>query len=73
MDDPAGGTPASEAGEAGSARVRAWIAGGLLPADTRIPDRDVAEVFGELLALAETLDELPLDGVEPLLGPPGWS
>jgi Asp-tRNA(Asn)/Glu-tRNA(Gln) amidotransferase C subunit len=33
----------------------------------------VAEALGEVLALAETLEELPLDGVEPVLGPPTWT
>jgi len=32
----------------------------------------VTEALGELLALARGLDELPLEGVEPLLGPPTW-
>jgi Asp-tRNA(Asn)/Glu-tRNA(Gln) amidotransferase C subunit len=38
------------------------------------PDRlgPVTEALGQLLALAETLDELPLEGVEPVLGRPIW-
>ena len=32
--------------------------------------RVVAEAFQEVLALAQTLQELPLEGVEPVLGPP---
>jgi hypothetical protein len=38
------------------------------------PDRiePVTEALDHLLALAATLDELPLDGVEPLLGRPEW-
>jgi Asp-tRNA(Asn)/Glu-tRNA(Gln) amidotransferase C subunit len=31
----------------------------------------VTEALEEVLALAETLKELPLEGVEPALGPPG--
>lgn len=29
------------------------------------------EVLAEVIALAETLDDLPLEDVEPVLGPPG--
>jgi hypothetical protein len=29
------------------------------------------EVFAEIMALATTLDDLPLEGVEPALGPGG--
>jgi hypothetical protein len=32
----------------------------------------VSEALGMLLALADSLDELPLEGVEPVLGPPSW-
>jgi Asp-tRNA(Asn)/Glu-tRNA(Gln) amidotransferase C subunit len=32
----------------------------------------VTEALAELLGLAHSLEELPLDGVEPLLGPPVW-
>jgi Asp-tRNA(Asn)/Glu-tRNA(Gln) amidotransferase C subunit len=33
----------------------------------------VADALHDVLTLAETLDELPLDGVEPVLGPPTWT
>jgi Asp-tRNA(Asn)/Glu-tRNA(Gln) amidotransferase C subunit len=32
----------------------------------------VAQTLGQVLALARTLDELEVDGVEPVLGPPAW-
>jgi hypothetical protein len=32
----------------------------------------VDKAFAELLALAATLEELPLDGAEPALGRPRW-
>jgi Asp-tRNA(Asn)/Glu-tRNA(Gln) amidotransferase C subunit len=39
---------------------------------TLLPERlsAVTEALEEVLALAETLEELPLAGVEPVLGPP---
>lgn len=37
------------------------------------PDAALAEYLDGILALAESLNELPLDGVEPLLGPPRWA
>jgi len=44
-------------------------AGLSLPAERLGP---VSEALGELVALAETLDKLPLEGVEPVFGPPSW-
>jgi hypothetical protein len=33
---------------------------------------EVGQALSDLLVLAATLDELPLDGVEPALGPQRW-
>jgi len=65
MDDPAEGVrPQGAAGE-----PRDGAAAGV---DDEVAEA-VAEAVREVLSLAATLDELPLDGVEPLLGPPRWS
>jgi Asp-tRNA(Asn)/Glu-tRNA(Gln) amidotransferase C subunit len=47
----------------------AEAAGLALPAERLEP---VTEALSELLDHARALDDLPLDGVEPLLGDPDW-
>jgi hypothetical protein len=44
----------------------AELAGHPLPPDRVGP---AGEAFAAVIALAETLEDLPLEGVEPLLGP----
>ena len=49
----------------GEVAALAAVAGHPLPPERVEP---AGEAFAEVLALAETLDDLPLEGVEPVLG-----
>jgi hypothetical protein len=64
--DPTGAGPPAH--DQADARPRAWTTAGTPP-----PDGALARYVDEMLALADSLNELPLDGVEPLLGPPRWA